>query len=741
MIVIIKKLVLNTSLVLLILILSGKTYPNEKPLLLQNNSTKKEKLREEELITKEVNINKLMIKQFINLDLVKSIFPEATSYGEVDKDTLAIPIYKEKEEIGYLFETYDVTRGLGYSRRPFHLAVGIDTKGILRNVKLLKHVEPIAILGRTDADFIKYLEQYKDIDLKAGISLTLELTGADIEGDSVAMRETAGDTSTLTQIDGISRTTTSSLLFMDAIMRGARKVARKKNIILDKNDLGNFVDLEVYKPQSWNNLLLDNSLGKLELKVMDVQNKFDEKNLKPPRILRFANSQNNYGTLYFTAMSPAGIGINILGRRWYDQYISAGRNVDDQVFYIAFEGDLWRKIENRISNTIENKRIIIKQNNTEIVVKESLFKELPFNHAKKGPELASQGLIYFSSKYGFNPHLPFEVIYKIKNENAKNIEFSLNYLLPKSYHLQDFNKNIQSSSNDISIIKSFSQNLYATIFSAITILFITLIFIFSQSITKKRKLYSIIRIAMLIWVSSVIGFYYGGQISIIHLVNLFKSIFLGGGSFVTFFIEPIIFIFGVTTIISLFFLGRAMFCGWLCPFGTLQELVSTISKKIGVKQYFINYKFDYYLRYIKYLLLTVILFLGFLELNIANTFYSIEPFKTVITLRFMAPINAVLWASFLLIICLFIERFFCRYLCPLGAGLGLLGKVRMLSFLKRRKECGNPCKACNKICPTGAIKPNGEIIMSECLGCLDCQVMYNDRNRCPPLVYSTKLKA
>ena len=109
-----------------------------------------------------------------------------------------------------------------------------------------------------------------------------------------------------------------------------------------------------------------------------------------------------------------------------------------------------------------------------------------------------------------------------------------------------------------------------------------------------------------------------GDKSIIHLVNLFKSIFLGGGSFVTFFIEPIIFIFGVTTIISLFFLGRAMFCGWLCPFGTLQELVSTISKKIGVKQYFINYKFDYYLRYIKYLLLTVILFLGFLELNIAN---------------------------------------------------------------------------------------------------------------------------
>ena len=54
------------------------------------------------------NLEELIINQFINLELVKSIFPEATSYGEVDKDTLAIPVYKEKEEIGYLFETYDI---------------------------------------------------------------------------------------------------------------------------------------------------------------------------------------------------------------------------------------------------------------------------------------------------------------------------------------------------------------------------------------------------------------------------------------------------------------------------------------------------------------------------------------------------------------------------------------------------------------------------------------------------------
>ncbi len=723
---------------LLLLFLVSSLYSN--PTLLQKKPEKKEKLREEELVIKDVKVEELIINQFINLDLVKSIFPEATSYGKIDEETFSIPIYRNNEEIGFLFETFDVTKGLGYSRRPFHLAVGVDKKGVLRNVKLLKHVEPIAILGRTDEDFIRYLKQYKDIDLRSGISLTLELTGADIEGDSVAMRETAGDTDSLTQIDGVSRTTTSSLLFMDAIMRGARKIARQKNILLDENDLGNFVDLELYKPQSWNKLLEEKSLAKLNIKVKDVQQKFDKKNIKAPRSLRFANPKNNFGSMYFTAMSPAGIGINILGRRWFDQYISAGRNVDDQVFYIAFEGDLWRNTENRISNIIDKQNIIIKQNDNIIIITKDLFKELPFNHAKKAPNIEGQGLIYLSSKFKLNPHAPIDIIYNIKNDDGKKVAFNLNYKLPVEYHLAAFSNIKLNKSETFSLLNIFKKNKLETITSLLTILVVLMVFIFSNNITKNRRVFSYLRVFMLLWVTIVMGFYLGGQISIIHFVNLFKSIFIGGGNLLTFFIEPIIFIFGIATIVSLFFWGRALFCGWLCPFGALQELLSTISKKIGIKQLSLKSKLDIYFRYLKYILLAIIFCLSLIEMSVANIFYNIEPFKTAITLRFMAPASAVIWASFLLVICLFIERFFCRYLCPLGAGLGILGKLRILDFLKRRAECGNPCVACNKVCPTGAIKPSGKIIMSECLGCLDCQVMYNDYKKCPPLVAIAKSK-
>ena len=100
-----------------------------------------------------------------------------------------------------------------------------------------------------------------------------------------------------------------------------------------------------------------------------------------------------------------------------------------------------------------------------------------------------------------------------------------------------------------------------------------------------------------------------------------------GEALLTFFIEPIIFLFGITTIVSLFFWGRALFCGWLCPFGALQELLSTISKKIGIKQKSFKHQFDHYFRYLKYILLAIIFCFSFIEMSIANIFYNIEPLK------------------------------------------------------------------------------------------------------------------
>ena len=94
----------------------------------------------------------------------------------------------------------------------------------------------------------------------------------------------------------------------------------------------------------------------------------------------------------------------------------------------------------------------------------------------------------------------------------------------------------------------------------------------------------------------------------------------------------------------------------------------------------------------------------------------------------------VAWALALLAAGLFVERFFCRFLCPLGGVLTLLGKFHLVRWLKRRPECGNPCAVCRSSCPIGAIAADGAINENECLQCLDCQVDYYDETVCPPLV-------
>ena len=77
----------------------------------------------------------------------------------------------------------------------------------------------------------------------------------------------------------------------------------------------------------------------------------------------------------------------------------------------------------------------------------------------------------------------------------------------------------------------------------------------------------------------------------------------------------------------------------------------------------------------------------------------------------------------------FIERGFCRYLCPTGAGLALVGQFQVINWLIPNKSCrSKSCIACNPHCPTKAIKEDGSINSKECIQCLSCQIIYNDKN-------------
>ena len=734
----------------------------DEPLLLKQNENEFEdhvgNKFEEEMKSRNDSISATMegwlLPQYLlsvrKEEIMKYVVPKGATIGEIIyKNNNGPPLadlLKDNQVIGYIFETYDWVQGTGYSRKPYHIITSIDLKGQIIGVRLMWHTEPIAILGRTDEDLHDFLVQYPGKKINKGISLVLEMSGSVLNKNKVAMRSTTGDTSNLQPVDGISRTTTTSILLNDSVMRASRKVARFRNINLSSQDLGIILNIEKFSKQSWLELISSGSIGKLKISNGDIMEKFNlVENIKAPRKARLSKEKDTWTTIYIAAVTPAGIGVNILGRRWYDQYVITGRNVDDLVFWVGFEGpaSFYDKAV-KLDKNIAFKTLKIKQNGKIYDLTPGMYKPLPFHHAKKGaPDMEEQGLFYFNKQNFLNPTENIELEYLVKGDIGKkevkldqtnSVVFSMNYIIPENFINKDALVNKEFGKDTGFNWQATWRDKYVLVtLSFITVLLAILFLVFKDFISKRRILHKIIRMGFLTWILLWLGWIAGGQVSIIHLASFIQGLIDGGG-FAAFLAEPAIVIIGFTAVISTPIWGRALFCGWLCPFGALQELLNKFAIFIGIKQKRISEKSDRIMKLGKYVVLFLLTITFIYSFDLGLKASAIEPFKSAITFRFNAPLLALVWVALLLFIGIFIERAYCRFLCPLGAAASLIGKVRIFNFLHRRLECGNPCKACSPTCPTQAIKTNGKIDMNECFQCLDCQVMYFDKNKCPPLV-------
>src|SRR5262249_56237595 len=110
---------------------------------------------------------------------------------------------------------------------------------------------------------------------------------------------------------------------------------------------------------------------------------------------------------------------------------------------------------------------------------------------------------------------------------------------------------------------------------------------------------------------------------------------------------------------------------------------------------------------VKYLLFLGLIVVSFVSWDLAMMGTEIEPFKAAIILRFMTEWPMVAYALAVVAASLFVERFYCRFACPLGAGLSILGRVRMFNLLHRHPGCGSPCRSCEGVCPVWRIQRKG----------------------------------
>jgi NosR/NirI family nitrous oxide reductase transcriptional regulator len=227
-----------------------------------------------------------------------------------------------------------------------------------------------------------------------------------------------------------------------------------------------------------------------------------------------------------------------------------------------------------------------------------------------------------------------------------------------------------------------------------------------------------------------LGWYANAQLSVVNLMALAHS-FATGFTWDAFLLDPLTFILWFSVAAALIFWGRGAYCGWLCPFGALQELTNRIAKFFRVPQWELPWGLHERLWAVKYVIFLGLFGVSLASIDQAERLAEVEPFKTAIILKFDRAWPFVLYALVLLGIGLFVERFYCRYLCPLGAALAIPARIRMFDWLRRYRECGNPCQTCANECMVQAIHPTGEINPNECLNCLNCQVLYQSKTKCP----------
>ena len=657
------------------------------------------------ILVLSINLGYAQITGSIN-DRVSSIliteyFPNYTKVKINNNDSRIIEVLNNQTTIGYIYSTWDMVKSLGYDRSPYEIIIGLNTSGTIAGAKLTYHNEPLFEHDVSEEDLLKYVQRTKDINIANG------------------MAKSSRDKPI--RPDTVHRGTISSNLMHQAIFQSSRNAAL--SIGLYDNQNTNRLNYLKEQNLNWDQLVKNNYITYKRNYISESLKDYSNK-----------NETTKYSEIAITLITPRSIGYNILKKNRHDKYM-ASLNSKDQAILIAgngysFKGDKWRS-----SKKFERIRLV----QGEIIIKFNASDHTRISkiQSKNSPIFKEVSIFKIDYKYNFDPTKSWYLELLDINYQGKNIK---NIIIPYFINEELIIKKVKELPMWINV---WLESKFRIMLLSFALLVLSLITIFQDKISKYRKTFKYIRISYLSFTLIWIGWYTGAQLSIFNILSIIR-IPITGADLNYFLIDPLVFIILAFTIISALILGRGLFCGWLCPFGALQELIGWIAKNLGIKKREIPEKYYTKLWTIKYFILVTIIGMSFISMETASTLAEVEPFKTAIMRHFNRGIPYVSYAIVLLCLSAFMERGFCRFVCPLGAGIAIIGKLRITDNLKRRQECGSPCNLCSTSCPVNAIpsegKDKGKIIMSECFRCLDCQLEYVDTKRCPPLVNIQKLK-
>ncbi len=619
---------------------------------------------------------------------------------------------KHKRLVGYVFLSTDIVDIPGYSGKPVVTLIGMDTKGIITGTRVLRHSEPILLLGIPESDLTRFVNQYV----------------GKFVGDRIEIGKARADQGTI-GVDAISGATVTVIAENQVILRSGMEIAKQVGI-LKPTVRPQAKLLPTTAKLDWNALLKEGAIERLTVRPEDVG---------------LPASGQPYIEMYFGYLNAPAIGRSVLGDADYASLMSRLKPGEHAIFIVSNGAESF-KGSGFVRGGIFDRVQVVQDTDT------FTFRDLDYLNlygvAAPGAPRYRESAIFIIRGPAFSAAYPWSLVFLAnkmdKETGAKTfVSFDKEYWLPGRY-LEGGRPHYERPAP--TWLKVWESHPIETVLFVLFLAAGGALYAARDALVRRarradKSWVSLPKYAL--WIVSIgfVGFHLMAQPSITQVLTWFHSI-LFKWQWELFLSDPYIFVFWWFIIVTVFFWGRGMFCGWLCPYGGLTEIAYKVAGALGLKrfQFKLPQALHDKLKWVKYGVFAGLLGASFYSMALAEKLAEVEPFKTTFLVGVWNrswPFVAY-WAV-LFVAALFIERPFCKYLCPLGASLAVPSTFRWWG-LKRKQECG-ACRACEVGCTSLAIDRSGRIDQRECLLCLDCMVLYYDTHACPPLAAERKQRA
>jgi len=662
------------------------------------------------------------------------IDPGADAFGTIDGEPAVAPLLKDGKTVGYAFLNADVVDATGYSGKPINIVIGLDRDGRITGAKLVEHHEPIVLVGIAESKVVHFIDGY------------------------IGRNVLEADADTRNPVDMVSGATVSMMVIGDSIMRSALKIARLRGVggaavAAPAAAAARQIVSAIAAPATWQVLLGEGSVRRLLLTNGDVNDAFrrtgnaeaiDHAETGPP--------DAPYVDLYVALASIPSVGRSLLGEAEYET-LAKQLKPGQQAVLIAGDGPYSFRGSGYVRGGIFD-RIEVIQGESSLRFHDRNYKRIGALAPSDAPDFPEIGLFTTPDGAQLDPTQPWRLQLLVQRRTGAMdkafITVEANYATPEKYMTPVAPPpatNAVPQTGPAPTATAFVEDEtapplwqrvwrgkipeIAILLAAIGVL--TGIFFFQDFLVRRPVLYERVRLSYLAFTLVWLGWYEHAQLSVVNVFT-FANALRDNFRWEYFLMDPLVFILWGSVAAAMLFWGRGAYCGWLCPFGALQEWMNRIARLCRVPQLALPFGLHQRLWPLKYMIFLGLFGVSLGSLALAEELAEIEPFKTAIILHFLRDWRFVLLALALLAPGLFIERFYCRYMCPLGGALAIPARMRMFDWLRRYRECGSPCQRCAGECPVQAIHPEGPINPNECIQCLNCQVLYHHDQKCPVVI-------